>query len=206
MAAAGMARGARGAEMAGCGLSARERFRLHGRDVLHAPADRARHEARAAAACALPGAEPLQGALADMLHACAPDPAPAVGLLRRPPIAGRLAPFVAREFLRLADRGERLPRATPLATRYSVLAMPSLDVPRRAMLCGVDDSRRAAEQAVAALLQGVDAAEAAFLDHCEGAGDSLAFMLARRALMRAGRPLSARWDSVSALLQKEACK
>ena len=43
-----------------------------------------------------------------------------------------------------------------------------------------------------ALLAGDTAAEQAFLTHCEGAGDSLAFMLASRALSRAGVPVVAR--------------
>ncbi|MDO5625979.1 MAG: hypothetical protein Q4G71_14985 [Pseudomonadota bacterium] len=180
-------------------LSARERFRQHGRQVLRVPADAAAHEARVMAACALPGTEPVQGALADMLHACQPDAAFTQlmqRLLRRPAVAERLAPFVVRAFAALADRGQRLPRVTPLATRFCVLAMPSLDVPRRALLVGVDDAR-----AIAALLAGDAAAEDAFLAHCEGAGDALAFMLVRRALAREGRALPARWDAVSAVLQ-----
>ena len=117
-------------------------------------------------------------------------------------MAERLAPFVARDFLALAERRERLLRVSPLATRFSVLTMPSLDVPQRALLVGVDDSRELAAQAIPALLAGDDEAEAAFLHHCEGAGDSLAFMLASRALTRAGRPLSRRWSEVSMVLQR----
>ena len=123
-------------------------------------------------------------------------------LLRRPQVAERLAPFVARDFLALAERRERLLRVSPLATRFSVLTMPSLDVPQRALLVGVDDSRELAAQAIPALLAGDDEAEAAFLHHCERAGDSLAFMLASRALTRAGRPLSRRWSEVSMVLQR----
>ena len=183
-------------------LSPRERFRQAGRDVLRVPGDRRLHEARVMAACALDGAEPVQGALADLMVACLPDDEATVRLLRRPQVAQRLAPFVARAFLRLSSQRQRLPRVSALATRFCVLAMPSLDVPKRALLVGVDDSRELAAQAIPALLAGDDEAEAAFLDHCEGAGDSLAFMLARRALSRAGRPMAPRWDEVSAALQQ----
>ena len=82
-----------------------------------------------------------------------------------------------------------------------MLVAPSLDVPRRAILCSVDDSRRIAAEAVPALLAGDTQAEQDFLAHCEGAGDSLAFMLARRALTRAGRTLSPQWEAVSLALQ-----
>ncbi|MDO5288892.1 MAG: hypothetical protein Q4F13_04575 [Pseudomonadota bacterium] len=183
-------------------LTLRERFRQHGRQVLRVPGDAAAHEARIMLACELQGAEPLQGALADMLHACPPNAEHVRRLLRRPAVAQRLAPFVARALLQAADSGQRLPRATALATRYSVLAMPSLDVPRRALLVGVDDSRGIAARATAALLAGQPGAEDEFLTHCEGAGDTLAFMLVRRALAREGKVLSERWSQVAQGLQQ----
>ena len=183
-------------------LSPRVRFRQAGRDVLLVPADRKLHEVRVMAACGLDGAEPLQGALADLMFSCLPEGEPSARLLRRPQVAQRLAPFVTRQFLALAQQRQRLPRVSTLATRFSILAMPSLDVPRRALLCGVDDSRAIAAQAIPALLAGDAQAEEAFLTHCEGAGDSLAFMLASRALSRADRPLSARWREVSMVLQQ----
>ena len=186
-------------------LSPRERFRHAGRAVLLAPGDRARHESRVMAASEMEGAEPLQGALADLMHGCLPEPQPTARLLQHPQLGQRLAPFVARQFLLLANRRERLPRVSTLATRFSVLTMPSLDVPRRALLVGVDDARELAAQAIPALLAGDDEIEAAFLAHCEGAGDSLAFMLASRALSRDSRPLSPRWSEVSMLLQRGGC-
>lgn len=188
--------------MASTESCARARFRLAGRQVLRAPDQPAAHLARVRAACELPGAEPLQGALADLWHACPPAPDAGAALLALPALQGRLAPPVARAFAAQAASGQPLPRVGRLATRWSVLAVPSLDVPPRALLCGVDDSRALAAAAVPALLAGDAAAEAAFLAHCEGAGDSLAFMLARRALQRAGRPLPPRWAEVSLVLQQ----
>ena len=120
--------------MAARPLSPREHFRQTGRDVLLVPGDRKLHEVRVMAACALDGAEPVQGAVADLMHGCLPDAEATARLLRRPQVAERLAPFVARDFLALAERRERLPRVSPLATRFSVLTMPSLDVPQRALL------------------------------------------------------------------------
>ena len=182
--------------------SPRERFRRAGRAVMRDPADRQAHEERVRAAMALDGAEPLQGALSDLLHGCLPHPDRTRRLLGDPEITQRLAPFVRRGFAAQADSVRRAPRVSPLATRFSVLTMPSLDVPARAMLCGVDDSRDIAARAVRAMLAGDSAAEDEFLTHCEGAGDTLAFMLARRELSRATRELSSRWDDVASVLQK----
>ena len=166
------------------------------------PADRQAHEERVRAAMALDGAEPLQGALSDLLHGCLPHPDRTRRLLGDPEITQRLAPFVRRGFAAQADSVRRAPRVSPLATRFSVLTMPSLDVPAHAMLCGVDDSRDIAARAVRAMLAGDSAAEDEFLTHCEGAGDTLAFMLARRELSRATRELSSRWDDVASVLQR----
>ncbi len=182
-------------------LSAREQFRQHGRRVMDAPAQLDAHEARVLAACALPGVEPVQGALADMLYACPPQSARAARLLHNPLVAQRLPAFVARALVAVAASGRQLPAVSSLATRYSVLAMPSLDVPRRAVLVGVDDSHELAARVVAAIHAGDFVAEEEFLDHCLGAGDSLAFMLARRSLLREGKVLSKRWDAVSKSLQ-----
>ena len=183
------------------GLSARERFRQAGRRVLNAPADAALHAQRVDAALALEGAEPLQGALADWLHGCAPDADNFQPVLARADIRPRLAPFVWQALQEQAASGHKLPAASTWATRWSVLVAPSLDVPRRAILCSVDDSRRIAAEALPLLLAGDAQAEQDFLTHCEGAGDSLAFMLVRRALTREGRALSPQWEAVSLALQ-----
>lgn len=187
--------------MAQQGLSAREQFRQAGRRVLRAPGDFSLHQQRVEAALALEGAEPLQGALADGLHGCEPDAPRFQAVLARADIQPRLPPFVMQALQAQVASGRKLPAASPWATRWSVLVAPSLDVPRRAILCSVDDSRRIAAEAVPALLAGDGQAEQDFLAHCEGAGDSLAFMLARRALTRAGRTLSPQWEAVSLALQ-----
>ncbi|MBK9496609.1 MAG: hypothetical protein IPO08_19320 [Xanthomonadales bacterium] len=182
-------------------MAERMEFRQSGRRVLRNRSDPDAHEARVQFACRLRGTEPLQGALADMAHAAAGDPSRLTRLLPLPDIRQRLLPGVLDAFARQISSGP-LPRVTALATRYSILAMPSLDVPARAILCGADDSRRAAAEALPALLNGNAAVEEAFLAHCEGAGDTLAFMLARSAMIKARRELSPRWREVSETLQR----
>jgi len=185
-------------------VARRTRFRQAGRRVLRNHGDLDAHEARVLIACELDGAEPVQGALADMAHAGAPDERRFSSLLQRPEVGARLSAGIIEAFEEEVRMGLPLPRVSRLATRYSILAMPSLDVPTRAIRCGVDDSRRAATAAIPALLAGDAAAEAAFLDHCEGALDTLAFMLARSALIKARRELSPRWRTVSDALQQGA--
>lgn len=182
-------------------LSDRERFRQLGRQVLAQPAERDRHELRVLAGCALPGSEPVQGALADMLHICEPDAARSGRLLEREDVRAHLPGYVLQAFEALVQSGGRLAKATPLATRYSIIATPSLNVPKRALLVSMDDSRTIAERAVAAVQVGDTTAEEEFLTHCRGAHDSLAFMLARRALMREGRVLGAMWEETLQALQ-----
>lgn len=182
-------------------LTDRERFRRAGRLVLRRPGGWAAHEVRVMAACRLPGVEPVQGALADLLHACA-DANRIFWLLRRPEIATRLSSFVMLSFYEHAKRGQHLPCVTPLATRYSVLTMPSLDVPARAVLCGIDDSHEIARTILPLLLAGDEEAEKTFLAHCEGALDTLAFMLVRRALRRHGVVQSDRWHSAASTLEE----
>ena len=181
-------------------LPAREAFRRASRRVCAAPTDAQRHAERVEAALALDGAEPLQGALADWLHGCVQRWDLVRALLERADVRQRLAPFVVAALTEHLDAGRRLGLASPWATRWSVLVAPSLDVPRRAVLCSVDDSRRIAAAALPVLLAGDAVAEHEFLAHCEGARDALAFMLVRRGLLREGRPLSASWEAVSAAL------
>lgn len=177
-------------------LPVRERFRQAGREILRHPGDRQRHEVRVLMACELDGTEPLQGALADLLHACAPDAAWHRALLSRASVGQRLPAHVCSALLRQVQSTKCLPATNALATRWSVLASPSLNVPRRAVLCSVDEARTLAARAIPTLLAGDADTEEEFLAHCEGAGNTLAFMMARRALTRQGRVLSKRWDTV----------
>lgn len=173
------------------GATARERFREAGRRVLRQPGESSAHAERVRAAIDMDGSEPVQGALADMLSACRQDVA---GLLAEPAIGARLGPYVLEQLQAACSDTRPMGPVSTLATRWSVLVSPSMDMPRRALLSGVDDARAAAATAVAGILAGDDEMEREFLAHCVATHDSLAFMLARRALMKAGHPLGTGWD------------
>lgn len=184
--------------------SARATFRQRTFAVSREPDDVALHLARLHAALQLPDSEPLQGALADLFVA-APLTDPMLRSNALQMAEARLNPHVARAFVR-HTRGHRLPGITPLATRWSVVAQPSSEVPARVRRASPDDSRRLASQVVEALYNGEpgDAAriEQDFLDHCISCQDKLAFMLAMRNLRRAEIVVDERWTRVATWLQQ----
>lgn len=185
-------------------LAARATFRERTGAVARSPDDAALHLARLHAALQLPGAEPVQGALAD-LFAAAPLTDPDLRRNALQMAEARLNPHVAQAFIR-HTQGHALPRITALATRWSVWALPSAEVPARVRRASPDDSHRMARQVVEALYDGepTDAAriEQDFLDHCISCQDKLAFMLATRDLRRAEIVVDERWTRVAAWLQQ----
>ena len=88
-------------------FSDRERFRLLGRKMLDKPDDADRHELRVLAGCALTGTEPVQGAVADMLHVCEPNAERFGRLLERPEVVAHLPAYVHQAFQALVQSGER---------------------------------------------------------------------------------------------------
>ena len=179
---------------------ARLAVRRHARRLLRVPSDLNAHMARLQAALELPGAEPVQGALAD-LFCCfgAPHAAPKRTALEL--AKGRLSAHAARWFE--AQTGQPpLPAINPLATRWSVLAHPSADISTRARRCSADDSRLLAAQAVHACEAGDATAQNEFLHHCVTCHDNLDFMLARRALRQSGAALPDDWEAVSLQLEQ----
>lgn len=186
-------------QLSGHEIHERKQFRLLGRRILAAPDDFGLHRKRVASALRLGGAEPLQGALADMMFGCGPQSLWVQVTLATPAVRDRLAPLTLGSF-RSAGREDAFPRVSPLASRWSVLTTPSLDAPRRALRSGADDSRALAAEAVRSVLKGDAQSESEFLDHCAGAYDTLAFMLARRELAVRGHRVGSRWDDVAEAL------
>ena len=112
---------------------------------------------------------------------------------------------MAEAFARHA-RGHALSVTTPLATRWSVFAQPSANVPARVRRTSPDHSRRMAQQVVEALLDGdpmqAPRIENDFLDHCISCQDKLAFMVASRDLRRHEVAVGDRWSQVAAWLER----
>jgi hypothetical protein len=158
------------------------------------------HLARLNATLELPGAEPVQGALADIFVSFDAT-GTALKRMALQLVWARLPAHVARWFETQVTQG-RLPLVSPLATRWSVLARPSAELSTRARRCGADDSRALAASVVVAVGQNDVSTQHNFLHHCVTCHDNLAFMLARRALMRTGGALPAGWEVVSRQLEQ----
>lgn len=158
------------------------------------------HLARLYATLELSGSEPVQGALADIFVAFDQTQS----TLKRASLElaiDRLAVHVVRWFESQID-APALSKITPLATRWSVLATPSADISTRARRCSADDSRLLATQVITAFEQGDQDAQQEFLHHCVTCHDNLAFMLARRAILRTGLTLPHDWNQVSQQLEQ----
>jgi len=179
---------------------ARRVVRRHARQLLRDASCVQTHLARVEAAVSLPGAEPVQGVLADVFTSLGPDQASIKGdalTLAR----ARLSLHVASWFESQLD-APALPRISPLATRWSVLSIPSADISTRARRCSADDSRALAGLAVKAVKQSDAQGQQLFLHHCLTCHDNLAFMLARRELLKLGAGLPPGWDVVSRQLEQ----
>lgn len=169
------------------------------RAVMGDRASLALHRSRLRVATRLPGSEPTQGVLADLYRGCTS----ATSLDRRAAleVAAPCLPAATWQAFDAYDDGRIFPACSRLATRWSVLVHASLDVPPRQPRSTGQASRELAQAAVAAWQAGDEVAQVAFLDHCWVTGDALAFMHARRALLREQAALPPRWATVSAALQ-----
>lgn len=178
----------------------RKELRRHARSIMRETTNVSAHLGRLHAALALTGAEPAQGALADMFVAFGESQS----VLKRAGlelVRDRLSGHVLRWFESQVD-APALYSITPLATRWSVLATSSADISTRARRCSVDDSRLLAAQAIAAIERDDQKSLQAFLHHCVTCHDNLAFMLARRAMLRLGASLPPEWDLTSKQLEQ----
>lgn len=178
--------------------AARISLRSWGRRLLGARDTVALHWARLQAALLLPDAEPVQGTLADLFYAL-PNTSERRAALTV--AQHRLSPAVAQAFGACVASGA-FPHSSRLATRWSVLVSPSLDQPRRALRCNADDSRALAQIGLQAWERGDEWAQAEFLEHCRICRDTLAFMLARQAILKRQAALPAAWEAVSNDLQQ----
>jgi mono/diheme cytochrome c family protein len=80
--------------------------------------------------------------------------------------------------------------------------MPSADISTRARRCSADDSRSLAKIAVQAVADSDQQAQQIFLHHCLTCHDNLAFMLARREILKLAKQLPPGWEVVSIQLER----
>ena len=178
----------------------RQALRRYARQLRHNPTSVPVHLARLNAALELPGTEPVQGALADLFVSF--DAAEASLKRMALQLVGERLPAHTARWFEAQVTQARLPQASPLATRWSVLARTSADISTRARRCSPDDSRALAAQVVRAVSEQDMPVQQGFLHHCVTCHDNLAFMLARRALLQTGASLPTGWEIVSRQLEQ----
>ncbi len=169
----------------------RATLRRLARKLLLKSSDAGAHLERLRAALDLPGNEAVQGVLADVFY-CYSALEKTFKRTAFNIVQARLDVHAERAFKSLIEAAE-LPLVNALATRWSALSQPSADVVTRMRRCSTDDSRLLAEQGWQAVANDDDAAQEAFLKHCTTCEDKLAFMLARRELIKQDIPLPPRW-------------
>ncbi len=180
-------------------LMERLALRRHCRRLLQHRNDRQLHLARVQAALALPGSEPVQGALADVFAVFGRGDTQ-VKRVALQMARARLSVRVVTQFVALVD-ADTLPLINSLATRWSILARPSVDISTRARRCSPDDSRRLAAQVLQDFEHGDESAQHEFFQHCLTCHDKLAFMLARRDILQRQAKLPEIWEQVSLQLE-----
>lgn len=188
-------------------LEARSQFRYYSRRILEAPASRYDHEQRIAVAKQFHENEPLQGALADFIYAfwyeLSVEDTSALTEL-----AERLSMQVQQQFEQCLLKNRYLLDVSELATRWSVLVSPSIDVPLHRLLVEREESLRIAEVVSEQLLtareqnaqQTLQNIERSFLTHCRICHDRIAFLTVWMKLSNQAWQFNQQWRDCQTLL------
>lgn len=161
----------------------RRHFRHYSRLVRRYPTHEHYHQKRIQVALQMAQQEPLQGALADYFYACwYLMPSQGREILQKASV--RLSIWVIQEFEHFINQGHYLPTISKLATRWSVLVSPSLDVPNHLMYVSKDDAETVAKEVCLQLLDArknkdakkITQIEQEFFSHCMACQDRMGFM------------------------------
>lgn len=188
-------------------LDARTQFRYYSRQILEKPASRYDHQQRIAIAKRFHENEPLQGALADFIYAFWYDLAVEETSILSD-IEDRLPAKVQQQFVRCLSKQDYLLQVSKLATRWSVLVAPSIDVPAHRLIVDREESMRIAEIVSQQLLearangaqQTLQNIEENFLAHCRICHDRIAFLTAWMRLSNQAWQFTQAWRDCQKLL------
>lgn len=188
-------------------LIARQQFRYYSRRVFEQPTSRYDHEQRIAIAKTFYEHEPVQGALADFIYAYWYDLSIEYSNLFKD-IEHRLSPQVKQAFQRYLNKQDYLLNISELATRWSVLVTPSMDVAEHRLIVDRDESMRVAEKVSQQLLlaraennlQVIEQLETDFFIHCQMCKDRRAFLTVWMKLSNQDWRFHVKWKECQALL------
>ena len=180
--------------------SEKQQFRYYSRRILQRPSELQYHKWRVQIAMSFVENEPLQGALADMFYGCWYE-MPIQGSSILAEVAGRLPPHIRQAFDRYTKKQLYMKRISELATRWSVLVVPSFNVASHRLRTSSDDARQLATHISNILMtlqtegatEQIEQIEAEFFSHCIACVDRIAFSLVWFRLGKHGWQFDERW-------------
>lgn len=160
-------------------------FRYYSRKVIQSPNEILFHQQRIDIAQTLVANEPLQGALVDLFYGCWHE-IPFMGEKFLKKCKNRLQPNVYKAFEQCVLKHDYIQKVSALATRWSVLVSPSLNVSSHSLLSSSDNARQLASEVVESLLfnrqekqkERIAEIESEFFAHCLACNDVIAFTIA----------------------------
>lgn len=178
----------------------RYQFRYYARLIRRQPQMSYYHKQRLHIATQFHQSEPLQGALADYFFACWHELFDE-GLLVLSSFGTQLPHYTYQAFERYINQGYHLPWISSLATRWSVLVSPSMNVAEHKLYVGQDDAKWLSSQVTEELLWAkqaqddvqIESIQAAYLQHCLACQDRMGFMKTWFALAKSGWTFDENW-------------
>lgn len=188
-----------------------QRFRYYSRAILCIPSASMYHKKRIAAAKKFSEGEPLQGAISDYFYSCWYD-LPHIDPEITKGLEARLG---AQAWQIIADCLEKkyyLKKTNLLATRWSVLTTPTLDVPSHKLRASTDDATHLANAITHSLMDAqaqqdtdeIARLEDEFFDHCLACHDIMAFLKAWFKLAKHNWVFDKRWSDCRKQLEQSA--
>lgn len=188
-------------------ISVREQYRRMSRRIINTPTIANYHKERIRIAISFFESEPLQGALADYFYGCWYD-IPYNGQQLLDEAKERLPVPIYQAFLNCIHKKDYIWAISPLATRWSVLVTPSLDVPTHKLRTSSDTAWYVADNIITTLLNAkadnnptLSQMEQDFLDHCIACADRMAFMVVWFRLNKENWVFDERWVHCRKLLE-----
>lgn len=187
----------------------RRQYRYYTRLVKSLPNHSYYHQKRIKIAKLLTQTEPLQGAMADYFFACWYDMR-FEGKRLMEDMADILPKHILDGFLGYIGTGDYLPKITPLATRFSVLVSPSMNVPKYKLYVGKDDAKQLSLQVSQSLIDAkksgqdalIEEIQAQYFRHCLACQDKIGFMLTWFALAKNEWVFDDEWIACKKQLEK----
>lgn len=189
-------------------------YRYYTRQVMSQPMNKDIHTSRIIAAMELSEREPLQGAIADMFYGCWFD-VPFFGERILSQVKDKLHQQTLKGFQACVEKTNYIRAVSPLATRWSVLVSPSMDMYDHQLRASADDARALASQTIHALLEvkntedeqyqlnKTSEIENEFFSHCTACNDRLAFSIVWWQLAKNNWEFDNRWTACRLRLEEK---